>query len=24
VWLGLYDTRCPYFDYLAPEGMWNL
>ena len=24
VWLGLYDIRYPYFDYLPPEGMWNL
>jgi len=24
VWLGLYDASHPYFDYLPPEGMWNL
>ena len=24
VWLGLYDASYPYFDYLPPEGMWNL
>jgi hypothetical protein len=24
VWLGLYDAAHPYFDYLPPEGMWNL
>jgi hypothetical protein len=24
VWLGLYDARYPYFDYLPPQGMWNL
>ena len=24
VWQGLYDLRYPYFDYLPPEGMWNL
>jgi hypothetical protein len=24
VWLGLYDVRYPYFDYLPPEGTWNL
>jgi hypothetical protein len=24
VWLGLYDAAYPYFDYLPPEGMWNL
>jgi hypothetical protein len=24
VWLGLYDAGHPYFNYLPPEGMWNL
>jgi hypothetical protein len=24
VWLGLYDAAHPYFDYLPPEGTWNL
>ena len=24
VWLGLYDADYPYFDYLPPEGTWNL
>ena len=24
VWLGLYDAAYPYFDYLPPEGRWNL
>ena len=24
VWLGLYDASHPYFDYLPPEGAWNL
>jgi hypothetical protein len=24
VWLGLYDASHPYFDYLPPEGTWNL
>ena len=24
VWVGLYDAAHPYFDYLPPEGMWNL
>jgi hypothetical protein len=24
VWLGLYDASHPYFNYLPPEGMWNL
>ena len=24
VWLGLYDAAYPYFDYLPPEGTWNL
>ena len=24
VWLGLYDADFPYFDYLPPEGRWNL
>ena len=24
VWLGLYDASYPYFDYLPPEGTWNL
>jgi len=24
VWLGLWDLSTPYFDYLPPEGMWNL
>ena len=24
VWLGLYDAGHPYFDYLPPEGTWNL
>ena len=24
VWLGLYDASHPYFDYLPPEGRWNL
>jgi len=24
VWLGLYDATHPYFDYLPPEGTWNL
>jgi hypothetical protein len=23
-WLGLYDASHPYFNYLPPEGMWNL
>ena len=24
VWLGLYDPDYPYFNYLPPEGTWNL
>jgi hypothetical protein len=24
VWEGVYDASYPYFDYLPPEGMWNL
>jgi len=24
VWLGVYDASYPYFDYLPPEGTWNL
>ena len=24
VWLGLYDASHPYFNYLPPEGTWNL
>jgi hypothetical protein len=24
VWLGIYDASYPYFDYLPPEGTWNL
>ena len=24
VWLGLYDAHNAYFDYLPPEGFWNL
>jgi hypothetical protein len=24
VWVGLWDRRWPYFDYLPPAGFWNL
>jgi hypothetical protein len=24
VWVGLYDAGYPYFDYLPPQGTWNL
>jgi hypothetical protein len=24
VWVGLYDSHTPYFNYLPPEGFWNL